>query len=55
MNKLSKYAKGVVCFGVAVVGGGVAQGLIAGATAAWCTIVIGALATAGVVLKGNAA
>jgi hypothetical protein len=47
------YAKGVVAFVVAVVAGGIAQGLIVGATAAWITIVIGAATTAGVIAKAN--
>lgn len=53
MDLARRYWKGVVAFAVAVVGGGVAQGLINGAAAAWCTIVIGALATGGVVVARN--
>lgn len=44
----SPVAKAIVAFVVAVVGGAVAQGLINGAAAAWATIIIGALTTAGV-------
>lgn len=51
---MTKYLKAVVSFAVAVVAGGVAQGLINGAAAAWATIVIGALATAGVYVAKNA-
>src|SRR4051794_30354149 len=51
---MSKYLKAIVSFAVAVVAGGVAQGLINGAAAAWATIVIGALATAGVYVAKNA-
>lgn len=40
--------KAVVAFVVVIIGGGLAQGLIVGAPAAWATIVIGALATIGV-------
>jgi uncharacterized membrane protein YcaP (DUF421 family) len=45
---LSPYAKAVIAFVVTVLLGAIAQGLIVGATAAWVTVVIGALATAGV-------
>jgi hypothetical protein len=48
------YAKGVVSLAISVVMGAVAQGLIVGAAAAWVTLVIGGLATAGVVGVGNA-
>lgn len=54
MSFIRTYAKGVVAFLVVVVGGALAQGLIVGATAAWCTVVIGALGTAGVVATKNA-
>lgn len=52
-QRLPEYAKSVVCFLIAVVGGGIAQGLIVGAAAAWCSVVIGAFATVGVVVKAN--
>lgn len=51
---LPKYAKGVICFLIAVVAGAIAQGLIVGAAAAWCSVVVGALATSGVVAVKNA-
>lgn len=54
MGKLGRYWKGIVCFGVTVVGGAVAQGLIVGAAGAWCSVLVGALGTLGVVAKGNA-
>lgn len=52
-NLAGKYAKGVVSFAVAVVAGGIAQGLINGAAAGWATVVIGAIATTGVIAKAN--
>jgi len=53
MSELKPYTKSVVAFLVAVVAGGIAQGLIVGAAAAWVTIVIGALSTAGVFAAKN--
>lgn len=50
---LPKYAKGVIAFLVAAVAGAVAQGLIVGKAAALCTVVIGALTTAGVIAIPN--
>ena len=54
MNRfVTRYAKGTVAFVVSVVLGAIAQGLINGAAAAWATLVIGGLTTAGVVAKAN--
>lgn len=50
---MSKYAKTLVAFLVAVAVGAVAQGLINGAAAMWVTVIVGALATAGVYATPN--
>lgn len=50
---LEPYAKAIVAFVIVVLGGGIAQGLIVGAPAAWLTIVLGALATGGVYTVRN--
>lgn len=52
---LKPYAKTVVAVVVAVLAGAVAQGLINGAAAAWVTVIIGALASAGVYRVANKA
>lgn len=49
----SPIAKAIVAFIVSVVAGGIAQGLIVGATAAWATVIIGALTTIGVYAATN--
>lgn len=48
----SEIAKAITCL-VLVLSGAIAQGLINGAAAAWVTVVIGALATAGVYQATN--
>lgn len=53
MKTIRKYAKGVTAFLVFVVAGGITQGLINGAAAAWATIIIGALGTTGVLVARN--
>lgn len=50
---LKPWAKTVVSIVIAVLAGGVAQGLINGAAAAWVTVIIGALASAGVYAAKN--
>jgi len=55
MSDYAKYSKAIASFVIAVIAGGIAQGLIVGAAAAWLTIVIGTLATAGVFAAKNQA
>jgi len=50
---VAPYLKAVVAFVVAVAAGAIAQGLIVGAQAAWVSVVIGALTTAGVFIVPN--
>ncbi len=51
---IKQYAKGIAAFLVTVIGGGITQGLINGAAAAWAMVIIGSLATIGVVGFKNA-
>lgn len=53
MTVIRKYAKAIVTFLIACAAGAVAQGLINGQSALWITVIIGALATAGVTITKN--
>jgi uncharacterized membrane protein YoaK (UPF0700 family) len=50
---MTRYTKAIVAFVVAALAGAVAQGLIVGESALWVSVIIGALATAGVYTAPN--
>lgn len=50
---MTRYAKAVVTFLIAVAAGAVAQGLLNGESALWVNVIIGAFATAGVTITKN--